>query len=105
MRSLLLLIVVVLNVALAFVALAPGLISFANPAVQDIQCPHCSDQDTQKALLEAALRGQAQVVASFPSTPVVLALLTANFVFHCSLVFWFTRPNYSFKRTADVGLR
>ena len=105
MKGLLLLVVVALNIALAFVALVPSLISFANPHVQDIQCSHCAEPDTQKALLQAALRGQAQVVTSRSSNAIVLVLLAANFLFQCALVFWFTRPNYSFKRTADVGLR
>jgi hypothetical protein len=100
MRGLLLLIVVALNVALSFVALVPGLVSFANPRVQDISCTHCAEPDTQGALLQAALRGQSQVISSHPSTVIVVALLAANFLFQCALVFWFTRPNYSLKRTA-----
>ena len=105
MRGLLLLVVVALNIGLAFVTLVPGFITFANPHVQDIQCPHCAELDTQKALLQAALRGQAQVVTSRSPNAIILALLAANFLFQCALVFWFTRPNYSLKRTAAGRLR
>jgi len=78
MRSLLLVASLLFNLALAALALSPGLVTRAVPHVNDIACAHCADPETQHALVAAALRGQEMIYAGLPSATAVLCLAAAN---------------------------
>jgi hypothetical protein len=78
MRVVLLTVSLLVNLAVAAITLAPGLVTRANPHLEGITCPHCSELETQRALLAAALQGEERIYASLPNANYVLGLLAAN---------------------------
>ena len=78
MRVVLLVVCLLVNLALGAITLSPGLVTRANPHLEGITCPHCSEPETQRALLAAALQGEERIYASLPNANYVLGLLAAN---------------------------
>ena len=78
MRATLLLVSLLINCALAFLALSTGLVTRATPHLNDIACTHCAEPETQHALVAAALKGQDLVYAGLPNSNAVLGLALAN---------------------------
>jgi hypothetical protein len=78
MRVVLLTVSLFVNLAVPAILLSPGLVMRANPHLEGITYPHCSEPETQRALLAAALQGEERIYASLPNANYVLGLLAAN---------------------------
>jgi hypothetical protein len=73
--------VVVANLAVAFVALAPGAVTYAEIAPVGVTCSTCSNPEVQAALIRAAAAGRAQIISLIDSSARgVIAVATLNIV-------------------------
>jgi hypothetical protein len=82
-----------INVAGAFFALMPGLITYAEVPPQGITCSLCTEQEVQKALAAAATYGRATILHQLnTSANWVLGLAVFNTVAF-SLALFFRRSN------------
>ena len=100
MKWFLLVVFVAINVVGAFLALMPGLITYAEVPPKGITCGLCTDPEVQKALTAAATYGRAAILRHLnTSASWVLALAVFNTVAF-ALALFFRRSNPSFKRDA-----
>ena len=97
MKWLLLLAFVTVNVAGAFFALAPGLITYAEVPPKGIACSLCTEPEVQKALTAAATYGRGTILRQLTtSANWVLGLAVLNTVAF-SLALFFRRSNPALK--------
>ena len=93
MKWFLLLAFVAINVVVAFFALVPGLITYADVPPEGITCSSCTEPEVQKALTAAATYGRGTILRQLnTSANWVLGLVVFNTVAF-SLALFFRRSN------------
>jgi hypothetical protein len=98
-RRLVLVVGLAANVFLVALALAPGLVTYAEK-LPEIACPTCSMPETRAALLQAVAFGRAQIVGLIHSHAWLLlaaAVINAGAVV---ALFWKLRSNCTVERDA-----
>lgn len=89
---------VAINIVGAFLALMPGLITYAEVPPRGITCSLCTDPEVQKALTAAATYGRAVILRQLnTSASWVFALVVFN-TLAFSLALFSRRSNLSFKQ-------
>jgi hypothetical protein len=84
MKWFLLVVFVAINVVGAFLALMPGLITYAEVPPKGITCGLCTDPEVQKALTAAATYGRAAILRQLnTSASWVLALAVFQYSRFC----------------------
>jgi hypothetical protein len=60
------------NAALAFVALSPAFVSYADVVPRGIRCAECDTPDVQHALVQAAKAGRQQIIGTIASNKAIV---------------------------------
>ena len=66
------------NFGLAFLALSPSLVTFAQVVPDGVDCMHCGGADVQSALRAAAEAGRSQVVGVIAPVWLLIGLASAS---------------------------
>ena len=88
MRYFILFSIITLNGFLVFLALSPGIVTYAEIIPQAVQCSLCDNVEVQKALLKAASSGRAQITSLIQNNSIIiLAACISNCILVALLLF------------------
>jgi hypothetical protein len=82
-----------MNAYIAFAAMLPGLVTWAQTVPNEISCSICSQPEVQAALIQATEMGSTEITSLLPNAVVVLATATLNIIVVSLLLFAQSAPN------------